>query len=228
MGASGFRLRARQAIRPRHRADARRLVPLTLSADDLAATGSERCRPAGCKSSVATASVLPARCCSPIAASAARRSCRSRRIGSRAMTSQLIFMPADRCRCLAERTAVGAARRGVEDRARRIPAEALGAALCEHRTRQPAAAPIFRAATCAAIASGCKVGAFGRAKPKAIAPRRSPLAASTPTNSHRPRWSRRSLPGLYFIGEVVDVTGHLGGFNFQWAWASGYAAGQVV
>jgi hypothetical protein len=38
----------------------------------------------------------------------------------------------------------------------------------------------------------------------------------------------RKLPGLYFIGEVVDVTGHLGGFNFQWAWASGYAAGLVV
>ena len=35
-------------------------------------------------------------------------------------------------------------------------------------------------------------------------------------------------PGLYFIGEVLDVTGHLGGFNFQWAWASGFAAGQVV
>jgi predicted Rossmann fold flavoprotein len=35
----------------------------------------------------------------------------------------------------------------------------------------------------------------------------------------------RSVPGLYFIGEVVDVTGHLGGFNFQWAWSSGYAAG---
>ena len=32
--------------------------------------------------------------------------------------------------------------------------------------------------------------------------------------------------GLYFIGEVVDVTGQLGGYNFQWAWASGYAAGQ--
>jgi predicted Rossmann fold flavoprotein len=38
----------------------------------------------------------------------------------------------------------------------------------------------------------------------------------------------RSMPGLYFIGEVVDVTGQLGGFNFQWAWASGYSAGQVV
>jgi len=38
----------------------------------------------------------------------------------------------------------------------------------------------------------------------------------------------RQVPGLYFIGEVVDVTGHLGGFNFQWAWASGYSAGQCV
>lgn len=36
------------------------------------------------------------------------------------------------------------------------------------------------------------------------------------------------VPGLYFIGEVVDVTGHLGGFNFQWAWSSGHAAGQFV
>jgi hypothetical protein len=38
----------------------------------------------------------------------------------------------------------------------------------------------------------------------------------------------RRVPGLYFIGEVVDVTGQLGGYNFQWAWASGYAAGQAV
>jgi len=36
------------------------------------------------------------------------------------------------------------------------------------------------------------------------------------------------VPGLFFIGEVVDVTGHLGGFNFQWAWSSGFAAGQEV
>ena len=34
--------------------------------------------------------------------------------------------------------------------------------------------------------------------------------------------------GLYFIGEVVDVTGWLGGYNFQWAWASGHAAGEAV
>ncbi len=41
-------------------------------------------------------------------------------------------------------------------------------------------------------------------------------------------FAAREVPGLYFIGEVVDVTGWLGGFNFQWAWASGWAAGQVV
>jgi predicted Rossmann fold flavoprotein len=38
----------------------------------------------------------------------------------------------------------------------------------------------------------------------------------------------KTVPGLYFIGEVVDVTGWLGGYNFQWAWASGWAAGQAA
>ncbi len=38
----------------------------------------------------------------------------------------------------------------------------------------------------------------------------------------------KKVPGLYFIGEVLDVTGHLGGFNFQWAWSSGFCCGQYV
>ena len=38
----------------------------------------------------------------------------------------------------------------------------------------------------------------------------------------------RKVSGLFFIGEVVDVTGHLGGHNFQWAWASGAAAGRAL
>ncbi|WP_394177481.1 NAD(P)/FAD-dependent oxidoreductase [Yoonia maritima] len=38
----------------------------------------------------------------------------------------------------------------------------------------------------------------------------------------------KSVPGLYFIGEAVDVTGWLGGYNFQWAWSSGWAAGQAI
>jgi predicted Rossmann fold flavoprotein len=50
---------------------------------------------------------------------------------------------------------------------------------------------------------------------------------STTELSSRTMGARR-VPGLYFIGEVVDVTGQLGGYNFQWAWASGYAAGQFV
>jgi predicted flavoprotein YhiN len=38
----------------------------------------------------------------------------------------------------------------------------------------------------------------------------------------------RDFPGLYAIGEAVDVTGWLGGYNFQWAWSSGWCAGQAV
>jgi hypothetical protein len=38
----------------------------------------------------------------------------------------------------------------------------------------------------------------------------------------------RNAPGLFFVGEVVDVTGHLGGYNFQWAWASACAAAQAL
>jgi predicted Rossmann fold flavoprotein len=45
---------------------------------------------------------------------------------------------------------------------------------------------------------------------------------------HARTMEARMAPGLFFIGEVVDVTGHLGGFNFQWAWASAVAAGRAV
>ena len=38
----------------------------------------------------------------------------------------------------------------------------------------------------------------------------------------------RAVPGLYVIGEAVDVTGWLGGYNFQWAWSSGWCAGQAI
>jgi len=38
----------------------------------------------------------------------------------------------------------------------------------------------------------------------------------------------KAVPGLFFVGEVVDVTGWLGGYNFQWAWSSGWVAGQFV
>ena len=44
----------------------------------------------------------------------------------------------------------------------------------------------------------------------------------------RAPWQAKAVPGLYFIGEVVDVTGWLGGYNFQWAWSSGWCAGQYA
>ena len=45
---------------------------------------------------------------------------------------------------------------------------------------------------------------------------------------HSKTMEARKVPGLHFIGEAVDVTGWLGGYNFQWAWASGHACGQAV
>jgi hypothetical protein len=48
------------------------------------------------------------------------------------------------------------------------------------------------------------------------------------TNQLSSKTMESDIDGLYFIGEVVDVTGHLGGFNFQWAWSSGFVAGQSV
>jgi predicted flavoprotein YhiN len=48
------------------------------------------------------------------------------------------------------------------------------------------------------------------------------------TNELSSKTMESRVPGLFFIGEVVDVTGHLGGFNFQWAWSSGFVAGQAV
>jgi predicted Rossmann fold flavoprotein len=54
-------------------------------------------------------------------------------------------------------------------------------------------------------------------------------AGGVDTDELSPRtMESRTAPGLFFIGEVVDVTGQLGGFNFQWAWASGFSAGQAM
>jgi siroheme synthase len=59
------------------------------------------------------------------------------------------------------------------------------------------------------------------------AEQRSVVFTNPRMNKERPNlW--REWPGLYFIGEVVDVTGHLGGFNFQWAWSSGHACGEAL
>ncbi len=63
-------------------------------------------------------------------------------------------------------------------------------------------------------------GGYGKAEVTAGGVDTSEISAKT--------MESKTTPGLFFIGEVVDVTGQLGGFNFQWAWASGFCAGQVV
>ena len=52
--------------------------------------------------------------------------------------------------------------------------------------------------------------------------------AAAPTRTMNVTMEAKTAPGLYFICEVVDVTGWLGGYNFQWAWSSGWVAGQFA
>ena len=83
-------------------------------------------------------------------------------------------------------------------------------------------------ASCDEAERGSPTGASPRTAPKASPRPKSPSAASPPPACRRRRWRRGTVPGLYAIGEAVDVTGWLGGYNFQWAWASGWAAGQAL
>ena len=70
-----------------------------------------------------------------------------------------------------------------------------------------------------ALARSCRPARKATPRP------RSPSAGSTPAICRRRRWKPAASPGLYAIGEAVDVTGWLGGYNFQWAWSSGWCAG---
>jgi len=76
-----------------------------------------------------------------------------------------------------------------------------------------------------AISQRCRTveGLEGRARrSEGYAKARSRWAASIPTSCRRARWSRGKVPGLFVIGEAVDVTRLAGGYNFQWAWSSGW------
>ena len=95
--------------------------------------------------------------------------------------------------------------------------------LAERRVAEPARPrPGALADASAALADRCPPA------PRATARPRSPPAASTPASSIRAAWRAGACPGLYFIGEVVDVTGWLGGYNFQWAWASAAACARAL
>ena len=76
--------------------------------------------------------------------------------------------------------------------------------------------------------SGCADGSCIRPEPRAFE-KAEVTAGGVDTSDLQARtMEARAVPGLFFIGEAVDVTGQLGGFNFQWAWASAVAAGRAV
>ena len=133
-----------------------------------------------------------------------------------------------RRRRLADRTARRTSAGRTEDGAGRGAAQTAGAAPVRAMVRKPADAPVPRSRTGADRRAAARAGRSWPVAPKATARPKSPSAASIPMGLSSSTMESRRVPGLYFIGEVVDVTGWLGGYNFQWAWASGQAAGQVA
>ena len=123
---------------------------------------------------------------------------------------------------------VGAARVGARldtILARRLP-QRFAQQWCEaHDARAAAASSSPTSAAARARRASCSAGgaALGHARLRQGRGHAGRRRHARPVVARR--WRRPRVPGLHFIGEVVDVTGWLGGYNFQWAWASGHAAG---
>ena len=115
----------------------------------------------------------------------------------------------------------------LQDRARRCAAETLRAAPVRAVVRQPADAPVRRTRTAGDRRAAAALAA-GRQRHRGLSHRRGHARRRRHRELSSTTMQSRRVPGLYFIGEVVDVTGWLGGYNFQWAWASGHAAGEVA
>ena len=119
-------------------------------------------------------------------------------------------------------------RRAPAERARRTPAETLRASSGAPRTTSRFRSGRFRTSACATSRRASRPGRCCRRARSATTRPKSRWAASTRAGLSSKTMAALAVPGLYFVGEVVDVTGWLGGYNFQWAWASGHAAGQYA
>ena len=166
-------------------------------------------------------------CCSPTAACAARRCCRSPATGSPGTPIAIDLLP----EIDVARSAGCAPRR----RSRKRLGNELAALAAARGWPTPgwrrtalSRRPAGRHAATSSCAALAERSTAGRIAPTGTEGYRK--AEVTRRRRRHPRpvaqtMDSRSMPGLYFIGEVVDVTGWLGGYNFQWAWASGVAAG---
>jgi predicted flavoprotein YhiN len=168
-------------------------------------------------------------CSSRTAASPDHRSCRFHPTGRKGKPIAVNLAPAIRTsstRCA--KPALQAPKQDLKTALAKIVPGRLADELAREFGLKPAASRTSPTRHCAGRRRSSTTGNSRRSERKGTAPPRSRSAVSI-RRSCRPRRSRRQrCPGLYFIGEVVDVTGHLGGFNFQWAWSSGHAAGQAV
>lgn len=126
---------------------------------------------------------------------------------------------------------LGAHRHGREVRLGNLLAERLPARLAEAFGRPLGPARPLRqhsAKALANLARGLRRWTLRPAGTEGYAKAEVTLGGVDTRDLHSKTMAARAVPGLYFIGEAVDVTGQLGGFNFQWAWASGVAAGGAV
>ena len=155
-------------------------------------------------------------CCSPIAACRARRSCRSRPTGSRGRRSSSTCCPTSMPQQFLKERKQRAAKGRAADAPGRGAAAAPRAAVPE-TTANSRPRPI--AATTGGITP---TGTEGYAKAEVT------LGGVDTDELSSRTMEARKVPGLFVIGEAVDVTGWLGGYNFQWAWSSGWAAGEAV
>ncbi len=166
------------------------------------------------------------RFCSPIAACQDRRSFRSPPTGGRATTSHRPRAGIDVLEALRKAKATAG-----RQHAQTVLADMLPRRLAQHLALEAGlSAPLAIAPTradglCRGPSASASSGRRGR---RATAPPKSRSAEVSTADLDSKTMMARAVPGLYFIGECVDVTGWLGGYNFQWAWASGHVAGQCA
>ncbi len=92
----------------------------------------------------------------------------------------------------------------------------------------PAISPICRTPTCAGVDAAINQWRLTPAGSEGYRTAEVTVGGVDTNELDSRTMAVKSLPGLYFIGEVVDVTGWLGGYNFQWAWSSGWCAGKPL
>ena len=157
------------------------------------------------------------RCCSPIAACPVRRSCKSPATGARGSRSPCACCPTPPRCCETARAAT--------------PKRLLATVLADHLPARLAQALAAQLGASGPVASGpldrwaARLAAFHLHPAGSEGYRTAEVTlggVSTDDLDARTMQARR-VPGLHFIGEVVDVTGWLGGYNFQWAWSSAHA-----